>query len=132
MTSPYTGSLVLEEITPGRLWRVLEPLAYEVEPRGSGGIITVPARTETDGATIPALLRLVLAVWGTYGRAALIHDFLYGRLAAGDPHPLAPTRAAADRIFRQAMAPLGTPLWLRWLIWAAVRIGGRPSAARSA
>ena len=68
--SRFTGPLVIEEVKPGRLWRLREPIVYEVGAEGSGASVTVPAGFVTDGATIPSPLRVALAVWGTYGRAA--------------------------------------------------------------
>ena len=130
MSSPFTGTLTILEVSPGERWRLVEPLRYEVDYYGSGRAIEVPAGFETDGASIPAALRTVLAVWGTYGRAAVIHDYLYWRLVS-DPHPEAPTRADADRIFYEAMGPLGTGPVLRGLIYAAVRLFGRSAKPRS-
>lgn len=149
--STFTGSLVIEEVVPGRRWRLREPLRYEAGAKGSGFVIEVPAGFETDGATLPAVLRLVLAVWGTYGRAACIHDYLYSLIRAGEhakPNLLGsvtmgrvfegleyqrgvPTadarvaRAWADNEFYLAMRACGTRPSLAWLMWAAVRLFGR-------
>ena len=150
--SQFTGSLIIEEVQPGRRWRLVEPIRYEVGSEGSGVVIEVPAGTETDGATIPAALRLMLAVWGTYGRAACIHDYLYsilrdGQLWTSDVygrdviHPafqgLGPigcsmleypswARRWADQEFYLAMRACGTRPALAWIIWATVRLfGGR-------
>jgi hypothetical protein len=35
------------------------------------------------------------------------------------------SRAEADRIFLRALRELGTPFVRRWMMWAAVRAGGR-------
>lgn len=139
--SAFTGSLVIEEAVPGRRWRLVAPLRYEAGAKGSGVWIEVPAGFETDGATLPAALRLVLAVWGTYGRAACIHDYLYGLISCGQQreHPAfaglavswgeatsdpALARAWADHEFRIAMRACGTHPTLAWLMWAAVRAFG--------
>lgn len=122
--SAFTGSLIIEELQPGRLWRLVGPLRYEADAEGTGRWIEVPAGFETDGATLPAALRLVLAVWGTYGRAACIHDLGYRLIASGTPHPHMPTRAAADREFYTAMLACGTSSILAWLMWASVRVFG--------
>lgn len=60
--SSFTGSLIIEELQPGRLWRLAQPLHYEAGAAGSNRWIEIPVGFETDGATIPAPLRLVLAV----------------------------------------------------------------------
>lgn len=122
--SAFTGSLVIEELEPGRRWRLAQPLRYEAAAEGSGLWIEVPAGFETDGATLPAVLRLVLAVWGTYGRAACIHDLGYRLLDAGTPHACMPTRAAADKEFYTAMRACGTNRALALLMWSAVRVFG--------
>lgn len=125
--SRFTGPLVIEELRPGRRWRLREPIVYEVGAEGSGVTIVVPAGTETDGATLPAALRLILAVWGTYGRAAAMHDYLYAALRTGLPPegwsaPL--DRDWADAEFHTAMIACGTSRPLAWTIWAAVRLFG--------
>lgn len=149
--SAFTASLVIEEVVPGRRWRLVQSLRYEAGAKGSGVLIEVPAGFETDGATIPTALRVFLAVWGTYGRAACIHDYLYGLIRAGDhakSHLLGnvtmhrafeglehqwgePTtdpdiaRAWADHEFRIAMLACGTRPTLAWLMWAVVRVFGK-------
>ncbi|MBX9619789.1 MAG: DUF1353 domain-containing protein [Hyphomicrobiales bacterium] len=122
--SAFTGSLIIEELQPGKLWRLVEPLRYEAGEKGSRRWIEIPAGFETDGATLPAALRLVLAVWGTYGRAACIHDFGYRLLERGAPHVCMPTRAAADNEFYTAMRACGTRPPLAFVMWAAVRLFG--------
>ena len=122
--SAFTGRMVIEEIVPGSTWRTVSDLVYEIGYLGSGRFVIVPAGTVTDGASIPRPLSAVLAVWGTYGRAALLHDYLYQQLRIGKPHVYAADRRAAAALFFAAMQPLGTSAWLRWLMWAAVRIFG--------
>lgn len=146
--SAFTGRLKIEEIQPGRRWRLLEPIRYEAGAKGSGHFIEVPAGFETDGATIPPFFRVFLAVWGTYGRAAALHDYLYSILRSGnlylcDPvngadyrHPAFETHDAegngevslarrwADNEFHMAMIACGTARPLAWLIWLSVRVFG--------
>jgi len=130
--SRFTGPLKLEELVPGKRWRILDTVRYEVGRKGSGFFIEVPAGFETDGASIPPALRLVLAVWGTYGRAALLHDWLYGLIRQGVFNSVIPrsgmtpreARRWADREFRIAALALGTSPWLAWFMWAGVRVGG--------
>lgn len=145
--SAFTGSLLLLEVAPGQRWRIFDAIVWEVGAEGSGQRIEIPAGFETDGATIPGPLRLVLAVWGSYGRAAALHDYLYSiirerRLWDGDgaPHPAfaawdatsaglglgweASARRWADQQFYEAMRACGTSRPLALLMWAAVRMGG--------
>lgn len=151
--SAFTGPLIIEEIVPGRRWRLVQPITFEADRRGSCDVIAVPGGFECDGATIPPLLRVFLAVWGTYGRAAALHDYLYsilrGRLLwwGDDVHPAfaawlaaapayvqpgsnhAAARAWADRQFFLAMRACGTGRALALLMWLAVRLFAA-SAAR--
>lgn len=150
--SRFTSPLVIEEVRPGRVWRLRAPIVYEVGAKGSGITIVVPVGTETDGATIPAALRLLLAVWGTYGRAAAMHDYLYSILRSGNLRDETLARAAhpafagwdsprmrldmdywldrssarrwADAEFYSAMLACGTSRPLAWTIWAMVRLFG--------
>jgi len=138
--SAFTGPLVIEEIEPGRRWRLREPILFEAEFKGSGKVITVPAGFETDGASIPSPINTVLAVWGTYGRAAALHDYLYRLIREGrdfpsflhvfDPLTMSMDRRGArrkaDLVFYDAMIACGTARWLASIMWLAVRLfGGR-------
>lgn len=118
MPSAFTGPLSLTQIDADwRLWRLNEPLLYEVGALGSGRLIEVPAGFVTDGATVPRLLWSLLPAWGTYSRAAAVHDYLCKSL----PHRHAATRLAADRIFLDAMKVCGTGRLVRWIMYLAVR-----------
>lgn len=122
--SAFNGSLIIQEVKPGKLWRLIQQITYEVDYEGSKKYIIVPRGFETDGATIPFPIKTFLAVWGTYGRAAVVHDYLYSLLRKNKPHIYAETRKQADLIFKQAMKPLGTPWWLRNIMYLCVRLFG--------
>ena len=55
------------------LWRVEHPMVWLVE---GGTEITTPAGFVSDGPTIPRFLWAVLPVWGRWGRAGVMHDYL--------------------------------------------------------
>lgn len=125
--SVFTGPLdVRHNDADWHLWTLLAPLAYEADHKGSGRWIVVPDDFSTDGASVPRTLWGWLPSTGRYLRAAVVHDYLYSRIGAGDPHPEAPTKRAADREFRIAMAACGVRPPLRWIMWAAVSLFGRP------
>ena len=120
--SAFTGELVL--VHPDRTcptWRLAAPFAYEVGRLGSGAVVAVPIGAETDGSSIPRLLWPIEPPLGRAVRAAIIHDHLYARLRRGEPHRLAPCRARADAIFREALIVAGVSRPLAWIMWAAVR-----------
>lgn len=122
--SKFTGTLTIEEIKAGKLWKIKEPIYYEVGYKDSNKFIIVPAGFITDGASIPFPIKTFLAVWGTYGRAAVIHDYLYSLLRQGVPHEYAKSRKQADEIFLEAMEVLGTGFFLRYALYYSVRIFG--------
>lgn len=121
--SVFTDNLDLRELTGANAknWQLLQPFMYDVGSEGSGNTITVPAGFITDGASVPRFLWALLPSWGSYSRAAVVHDFLCALLNKGTPHPLAPTRQRADAILYEAMVVCGTGVVIRWTIWAAVR-----------
>lgn len=84
----------------------------------SYGVITVPEGTETDGASIPRVFWNILAPFGEYFGAAVVHDFLYS------PENFEFTRAESDLIFKEAMFNIGVPWPKRDLIYRAVRMFG--------
>lgn len=79
-------------------------------------IITVKPETSTDFASIPWFLWSILPPTGRYGKAAVIHDYLY-------EYRLRP-RKEADKIFLNAMKELGVPGWKRNIMYCAVRCFG--------
>jgi hypothetical protein len=145
--SAFTGPLVIAEVKPGYRWRLMQAITYEVGEEHSARVIEVPAGFETDGASIPGFLRVVLSVWGTYGRAACLHDYLYSvlrntelwnfgglkvelheafRFSGVDSYrdDYARARAWADREFYTAMLACGTWPPLAFVMWVAVRLFG--------
>jgi hypothetical protein len=100
----------------GRAWRLLSAFTF-----GSvtlARVIEVPRGFETDFASIPRVLWPWLPPTGRYGKAAVIHDFLYRTLGVA-------TRAEADQVLGEAMEELGVGWWTRQVIYRGVRLGGR-------
>lgn len=81
-------------------------------------MLTVPAGFITDGASVPRAFWNILAPFGDYFEAAVIHDYLYS------PHNRFKTRAEADRIFLEAMGHVGVGWLTRRTIYRAVRLFG--------
>jgi hypothetical protein len=102
------------EYINGKRWKILEPFSFL---RVAGGEkITVPADFVTDFASIPRALWSIYPPAGKWGRAAVIHDYLY---AVGDR-----PRIECDQVFLEAMEVLGVPWVRRHLLYRAVRVGG--------
>lgn len=138
--SSFTTPLRVERLNGQRRWRVLEPFVYKIGELDSDSYVLVPARFETDFASIPrGLWNLFPPIGGRYDKAAVVHDYLYqdGFVVAlalevddqgyVDEHEchLDVTRRQADKIFLEAMQVLGVGWPARWTIYTGVRIGGR-------
>jgi len=144
MPSSFMTPLRVEFID-GRSWRVLQEFDYQVVFGDEGTTIRVPAGFITDFASIPRALWSFMIPTGKYGKAAVVHDYLYvvgGRVPC--PRAMGPkdngfqlscalngygcqifTKEQADRIFRDAMEVLGVGNPERWLMWQAVRKFGK-------
>ena len=110
-TDQYRGGLRVVELTA--------PLVYWCHSLRHGTRqVHVPAGYRSDYASIPRFARPLIPSWGRWAEAAVVHDWIYS-----DGWDLF-TRVEADEIFRAAMRDLGVAAWRRWLMWAAVRIGG--------
>ena len=101
-------------------------LAYDFVVRiGGDAVLTAPAGTRTDGASIPRFFWRIIGppMTGRYRQAAVIHDAAYTGvlqwLASGAP--LDYDRKSADALFLQLMEALGVPWWRRCLMHTAVR-----------
>lgn len=103
---------------PGRLrWEVISPLRYRTTDER---LIVVPVGFLTDLASVPRLAwRIVPRDHECARRPAALHDYIYTDLTRGY------TRAEADRIFYRALLEEGMDKVLAWLMYTAVRIGGR-------
>ena len=87
----------------------------------------VPATLDkfaTDLTSIPWVFAWVVPGLGTHLPAALLHDALVVSDGEEKTHEGPDvSREQADRIFRDGMKALGTPLVRRWLIWAGASLG---------
>ena len=127
--STFTTPLEIE-YEDGRTWKVTQEFDYalswcptpnvadKTEP-----IIRVPAGFVTDFASIPRAFWTILPPTGKYGKAAVVHDFLY--VKGGILPPDRFTKNDADRIFYEAMGVLGVNQFVRWTMWKAVSAFGK-------
>lgn len=113
--SDFRTPLRLEYID-GRDWKIIQYFRYVSEDVLERAVV-VPRGFVTDFASIPRFLWRVLPPTGKYGKAAVIHDFLY-RTEAGA------TRAQADAVFLEAMSDLGVGFLKRYAMYLAVRLFG--------
>jgi Protein of unknown function (DUF1353) len=136
--SAFTGALKITTLDADcRVWRLDEPLKYEIGALGSGAVILVPAGFQTDAASIPRLLQGVLPAWGRWSRAAIVHDYLCRAIDGGQRlgiknWGILTSRRQADDVFREAMIVSGVPRALAWIMWLAVRAADRFPILREA
>lgn len=137
------------EYVDGRNWKVTQEFDYLVDYENKDTTIRVPAGFVTDFASIPRAFWVVFPPTGKYGKAAVVHDYLYvmgGKIPCGwcVTEGLGPkwanvalnigakcpdlqtfTKADADKIFLEAMEVLGVNWLQRKLMYRAVRWFGR-------
>lgn len=110
----------------GRKWEVRSALVYSTLDKAT---VEVQPGFLTDFASVPRAFWGWLPPTGQYGKAAIVHDYLYAThlaLVLGGV-PTAIDREWADGVFLSAMKELGVSVARRRLMWSAVRaFGDRP------
>ena len=120
--SEFTAALVVSPFDNGKTWAIYKEFSYHVGELDSGGdVIVVPVGFGTDFASVPWVFRFLIPRWGKYGKAAVVHDYLYSTQEYGDEKH---RRRRADEIFREAMEVLDVAVWRRILMFWAVRAFG--------
>lgn len=130
--SSFTTELVVQALENNK-WKVVERFNYNIGTVDSSNAVEVPVGFITDFASIPRPLWVLLPPWGKYGKAAVIHDFMYNEhkhsvfSAEGVESFVQIERKQADDIFLQAMEVLGVNAITRYAMYYAVRVfGHRP------
>lgn len=102
------------EFADGKYQMLFVPMTWSI---GASGVsITVPAGFVHDNASVPALLQSLLPSHGTYGKAAVVHDYLYWSQTC--------TRLQADNLLMVAMKESDVPPASRTAVYRGVRLGG--------
>lgn len=122
------------EFEDGHFWKVVAPFEYHLGDADGPEFVDIPVGFQTDFASIPRLLWNILPPDGLYGKAAVVHDWLYKtrliRLdcdicaAAKRVHSRLCDRYEADRVFLEGMEVLGVGWLTRHVIYRGVRLGG--------
>jgi hypothetical protein len=100
------------------VWELDSPLVYESDFLKE--TITVPKGFQTDFASVPRFIPIASnTLLDKSHRESVIHDYLY----RDDSLPLV-TQKEADEVFFEAMTVRGKSKWVRYSMWAGVRIGG--------
>lgn len=114
--SAFTTPLQLEYLD-GMHYKLIAEFAFESE--AAERIIRVPAGFITDFASIPRFFWRLLPPTGQYGKAAVVHDYLYSTHLV--------SKAIADKVFLEGMLVLEVPPWKARLMYQAVHVfGGGP------
>ena len=137
MPSSFIDPLEVEYID-GQKWKVTKKFDYLVDFNDPHSVIKVPAGFITDFASIPRAFWDWIPPTGKYGKAAVVHDYLYvvgGKVpcaactsepkSAPCPAPTIYTKADSDKIFYDAMGVLGVGQPKRWLMYQAVKAFGK-------
>jgi Protein of unknown function (DUF1353) len=109
----FIGELDCSPYPDGKTWLLIQPYGYRC---ADGTCVQVPQWFETDFASTPALFWNVVPPWGTYGPAAVIHDWLYWSQTL--------TRSRSDEILLEAMTLLNVSVLKRQAIYRMVRLFG--------
>ena len=112
----FSTNALKVQTSDGRNFVLLEPFSYTSQ----GGVtITVPAGSQSDGASTPREIWAFVAPFGTYWKAAYLHDYLYRYTQ----YP----KAFCDDILKEAMECLGVdPIEIN-AIYNAVALFGSDS-----
>lgn len=116
----------------GARFRVLRQVGYRDRHHEAPFLVPAdPGRFRTDLASIPWVFAWLVPGLGSHLPAVLVHDGLVVRRDEGKTH-VGPDvdREEADRILRDSMADLGTPVIRRWLIWTGVILATAITALR--
>jgi hypothetical protein len=113
--SSFTSPLVVSPIN-SRDWKLMRRFTYHVGSKYSRTYIRVPRGFVTDFASVPRIFWSLIPPWGRYGKAAVIHDYLYKENIG--------SRKSADDIFLEAMEVLKVSVLKRIIMYWAVRIFG--------
>ena len=114
--SSFTSPLIviIHTATP----RERELYADFVYVTNAGWHIAIPAGFKTDFASVPRALWALLPPLDHYGKAAVVHDYLYRT------HNVGCTRLVADKILKEACEVLGVKRWKIGALYLAVRAFG--------
>lgn len=119
------------EILEKDYWVVTKPFSYYVGEESNNQVVEIPVGYLTDGASVPKAFWGIIPPWGSYGQAAVLHDYLcdyeysfrYPKVKPV-PHALC-VKEVRDKIFLEAMEVLGVPKFKRNLMYYAVRFWSR-------
>lgn len=131
--SAFVTPLRVEKIE-ARRWRLLEPLVY-ISARFDG-VFVAPTGFETNFASVPRPLWVLLPPVDKYDPAAVIHDAGYSHaLLTEDDQRIHLIKPFCDAMFYEALGVCGINDIQAWVMWKMVSAFGdqkKAQAVRSA
>lgn len=111
----------------GKKWEILAPFEYCVGAPDGWPIVVIPSGFITDFASIPRIFWNILPPTGKYGKAAVVHDWLYRYpklqfIKGGKLVPI--TKELCDDIFDEAMGVLGVGIVTKSILFYGVHYFG--------
>jgi len=113
--SSFTSPLITKYLD-GKNWELVESFRYHLGSKESGLTITVPSGFKTNFASIPKVFWAILPPHGEWGKASVLHDWLY--------YSQTYHRFISDAIFLEAMHVLNVTAWKKWVIYYSLVIFG--------
>jgi hypothetical protein len=113
--SEFRTKLVVEVSEAGGKFHLVTPLIYHSDLLDSN--VIVPAKFETDFASIPRIFHSFVEVNGKHRAAAVVHDYL----CVYREQEMVSQRQA-DMVFLEAMEVLGVRWSQRRVLYMAVRV----------
>lgn len=107
------------------IWFTDEEFSYFIGPIANQRYVTIPKGFFTDGASVPRMFWAIFPPWGSYGQAAIVHDYLctYKMLTKnGDDPNLIISQSEIDKVLYEAMKISGVPIWKRAIIYGCVNL----------
>jgi len=118
--SSFTAPLLVEYQHEIDKWAIDRSFAFwTIDEDGTRRTFTVPRKYLSDLATVPWWAQWAVPKSGRYNQAAVLHDYFYTHLYNQY------NKAYADKIFLEAMTVLGVAKWRRYVMYNAVKIGGK-------
>ena len=115
--SSFTEKIIVSPLDNGKEWVIRKEFYYDIGYKGSNNRVTVPAGFVTDFTSSPQMLWNIIPQWDRYGKASILHDYLYFSKEK--------SRKEADKIFYEAMLVSGVKKWKTKIIYWTVRMFGK-------
>lgn len=124
--SSFTTEPWFEPMPNSKFWIVRRGFTYHIGSKYGKTKVVIPIGFKTDFASVPRFLWSILPPWGRYGKAAVVHDYLYQHRTPKSriQRIFCKERKEADRIFLEAMTVLKVRNWRKFPMYYAVKLAG--------